>query len=83
MGSGAPGWICYSLGPVSWGCEQAARQVAAYHAPRSWAPTRAPRARRTHGRHVVDVKWDVNERVGLNFDVQWIDSNVVNFDNSM
>jgi iron complex outermembrane receptor protein len=30
----------------------------------------------------LNLRWDVNERVGINFDVQGIDSSVVNFDNS-
>ncbi len=30
----------------------------------------------------LNLRWDVNERFGLNFDVQKIDSDVVNFDNS-
>jgi len=31
----------------------------------------------------INLKWNVNERVGLNFDFQRIESEVVNFDNSM
>jgi TonB-dependent receptor len=31
----------------------------------------------------LNFKWDVTERVGLSADVQYIDSTVVNFDNSM
>jgi len=30
----------------------------------------------------LNLRWDVNERFGLNFDVQKIDASVVNFDNS-
>ena len=30
----------------------------------------------------LNLRWDVNERLGLNFDIQKIDSTVVNFDNS-
>jgi iron complex outermembrane recepter protein len=31
----------------------------------------------------LNLRWDVNERVGLNFDIQKVDASVVNFDNSM
>ena len=31
----------------------------------------------------ANLRWDINERFGLNFDVQRIESTVVNFDNSM
>jgi iron complex outermembrane receptor protein len=31
----------------------------------------------------LNVKWNIGERLGLNFDLQKIDSDVVNFDNSM
>jgi TonB-dependent receptor len=31
----------------------------------------------------LNLRWDATERVALSMDVQWIDSTVVNFDNSM
>ncbi len=31
----------------------------------------------------LNLRWDVNDRLGLNFDAQVVDASVVNFDNSM
>jgi len=46
------------------------------------AATRASRQTNDTSDTSLNVKWDVNERLGLNFDVQYVDSTVVNFDNS-
>jgi iron complex outermembrane recepter protein len=83
-GSGAPGWICYAW-TGQWDASKPAGQdgCPTTRATQLGADTRASRQTNTTADTSLNVKWDVNERVGLNFDVQWIDSTVVNFDNSM
>jgi len=82
-GSGTPGWICYnwtgtwdpSAPPGQQGCP-ATRGIGAA------ADTRASFQTNTTQDTSLNLKWDVNERLGLALDVQYIDSTVVNFDNS-
>ena len=46
------------------------------------ADTRSSRQTNTTEDLSLNLRWDVNERLGLNFDIQKIESEVVNFDNS-
>jgi TonB-dependent receptor len=80
---GSPGWICYgwtgvwdpAAPPGQDGCPST--RGAGFS-----ANTRASFQTNTTEDTSLNLKWNVNERLGLSFDVQYIDSAVVNFDNS-
>jgi len=82
-GSGAPGWICYGW-TGQWDASKPAGQdqCPTTRGVLLGAETRASRQTNDTQDTSLNVKWDVNERLGLNFDVQYVDSNVVNYDNS-
>ena len=71
--NGYPGWICYS-----W----SAPDCPATRGIGLGVDTRASTQTNLTEDLSLNLKWDVNERLGLNFDIQKIESTVVNFDNS-
>lgn len=78
---GSPDWVCYS-----WGGNYLHNGVEG-PCPGSRgaglsADTRASTQTNTTQDASLNLKWDVNEHLGLNFDIQKIKSEVVNFDNS-
>lgn len=70
---GDPTWTCYT-----WGHENCPDTRGAGLS----ADTRASTQTNLTEDYSLNLRWDVNERLGLNFDVQKIESSVVNFDNS-
>jgi len=75
-GTGSPDWVCYSwAGAYDKPCP-GSRGVGLS------ADTRSSTQTNTTQDLSLNFRWDVNEKVGLSFDVQKIWSEVVNFDNS-
>ncbi|HEU4591014.1 MAG TPA: TonB-dependent receptor [Steroidobacteraceae bacterium] len=72
----SPDWVCYS-----WGGSTNKPCPDSRGAGLS-VDTRSSRQTNTTEDLSLNLRWDVNERLGLNFDVQKIWSEVVNFDNS-
>jgi len=86
---GGPDWVCYTWAGKGTSTAPAYTNDAgaAVVCPNSRgaglsADTRASRQTNTTQDVSLNLKWDVNENLGLNFDVQKIKSTVVNFDNS-
>ncbi|HEX6637441.1 MAG TPA: TonB-dependent receptor [Steroidobacteraceae bacterium] len=70
---GDPTWTCYTWGHANCPGSRGAGLSA---------DTRASTQTNLTEDYSLNLRWNVSERVGLNFDVQKIDSDVVNFDNS-
>jgi iron complex outermembrane recepter protein len=70
---GAPTWTCYTWGHANCPNTRAAGLGV---------DTRASTQTNITEDLSLNLRWDVNERLGLNFDIQKIDASVVNFDNS-
>jgi len=68
-----PTWVCYNWTTSTCPSTRGAGLSA---------DTRASTQTNTTQDVSLNLKWDVNENVGLNFDIQKIKSTVVNFDNS-
>ena len=75
-GGGPGNWFCYTWSGNPGGCP-ATRGLGLS------ADTRFSTQTNITEDLSLNLRWDVSERVGLNFDVQKIDASVVNFDNSM
>jgi TonB-dependent receptor len=71
--NGTPDWVCYTWGHP--GCPGSRGAGLG-------ADTRYSTQTNTTEDVSLNLRWDVNERLGLNFDIQKIDSSVVNYDNS-
>jgi iron complex outermembrane receptor protein len=71
--NGSPDWTCYS-----WGHPNCPNSRGAGLS----ADTRASTQTNITEDVSLNLRWEVSERLGLNFDVQQIESSVVNFDNS-
>ncbi|HET9474985.1 MAG TPA: TonB-dependent receptor, partial [Steroidobacteraceae bacterium] len=72
----SPDWVCYT-----WGGSTNKPCPNTRGAGLS-ADTRYATTENLTEDYSLNLRWDVSERVGLNFDVQWIDSTVTNYDNS-
>ena len=70
---GAPTWTCYTWGHA--GCPNSRGAGLG-------VDTRASTQTNLTEDVSLNLRWAASERVGLNFDIQKIDSSVVNFDNS-
>ena len=70
---GDPTWTCYTWGHA--GCPNSRGAGLG-------VDTRASTQTNLTEDVSLNLRWDVTERLGLNFDIQKIDSSVVNFDNS-
>jgi iron complex outermembrane recepter protein len=80
---GSPGWICYNwTGPWDPAAPAGQQNCPETRGAPLSADTRASFQTNTTKDTSLNLKWNVNETVGLNFDAQFIDSSVVNFDNS-
>ncbi|MFL6578252.1 MAG: TonB-dependent receptor [Povalibacter sp.] len=71
-----PNWFCYSWSVAPGTTCPTTRGIGLS------ADTRFGTTREVTEDLSLNLKWTVNDRVGLNFDLQHIDSNVDNFDNS-
>ena len=72
----SPDWVCYSWGGTT------NRPCPATRGAGLTADTRYSTQTNLTEDYSINLRWNASERVGLNFDVQYIDSSVVNFDNS-
>ena len=72
--NGSPDWVCYT-----WGHPNCPNSRGAGLS----ADTRFSTQTNKTEDLSLNLRWDMNETVGLNFDIQKIWSTVVNFDNSM
>jgi len=72
----SPDWVCYTWGGST------NKPCPNSRGAGLGVDTRASTQTNLTEDYSLNLRWDVTERVGLNFDVQWIDSSVVNFDNS-
>lgn len=72
----SPDWVCYTWGGAT------NKPCPNSRGAGLSADTRASTQTNLTEDYSLNLRWNVNERVGLNFDVQRIDSSVVNFDNS-
>jgi len=72
----SPDWVCYSWGG------SANKPCPTTRGAGLSADTRSSTQTNTTQDVSLNLKWEVNETLGLNFDVQKIKSTVVNFDNS-
>jgi len=74
---GSPDWTCYT-----WAGEYQNTTCPNTRGAGLSADTRASTQTNITEDLSLNLQWDVNERIGLNFDIQKIESSVVNFDNS-
>ncbi len=72
----SPDWVCYSWGG------SANKPCPSTRGAGLGVDTRFSTQTNLTEDYSLNLRWNVNERLGLNFDVQKIDSSVVNFDNS-
>ena len=75
-GTGSPDWTCYSWGGTY------DRPCPSSRGAGLGADTRYSTQENVTEDVSLNLRWDVNERLGLNFDVQFIDASVTTFDNS-
>ena len=74
------GWVCYDGPDWSWAGQDPICPNT--RGAGLGADTRASKQTNTTEDLSLNFRWDVSERIGLNFDIQTIESEVVNFDNS-
>jgi iron complex outermembrane receptor protein len=72
----SPDWVCYTWGGST------NKPCPNSRGAGLGVDTRASRQTNITEDLSLNLRWDVTERVGLNFDIQKIESSVVNFDNS-
>ena len=75
-GTGSPDWTCYTWGGTY------DRPCPSTRGAGLTVETRSSKQTNTTEDLSFNLRWNVSEKVGLNFDVQKIWSDVVNFDNS-
>jgi iron complex outermembrane receptor protein len=74
---GSPDWVCYT-----WAGEYENKTCPNTRGAGLSADTRSSKQTNITEDVSLNLRWEVNERLGLNFDIQKIESSVVNFDNS-
>jgi iron complex outermembrane receptor protein len=79
---GSPDWACYTWGGNYLHPDGTEHGCASTRGAGLSADTRSSRQTNTTEDLSLNLRWDVSERIGLNFDIQKIWSDVVNFDNS-
>jgi iron complex outermembrane receptor protein len=77
----SPDWVCYSWGGQTNGTYNGTPCPNTRGAGLS-ADTRSSTQTNITEDLSLNLRWEVSERIGLNFDIQKIESSVVNFDNS-
>lgn len=90
----SPDWVCYTWGggtprppppgqpPGDYGNNYNGVECPNTRGAGLSADTRFATTENITQDYSLNLRWDVSERIGLNFDVQFIDSEVTNYDNS-